>query len=322
LPMAFVKVTKQKSYFKRYQVKYRRRRCGKTDYRARHRLVIQDKNKYQSPRYRLVARLTNHYVIAQIVYAEIEGDRVLCSAYSSELKRYGIGVGLKNYAAAYATGLLVARRTLAKLNLDKDYKGVKEVDGKIAHSSDDKRDYWVDAVVEGKRPFRAVLDVGTRPTTTGARVFAILKGASDGGIDVPHNEKRFPGYNRESKEYDAGFHRDRIFGKHLGDYKAQLQEEDPEAYSKRFSQFEAAKISPEDLPDLYKKVHAAIRKDASPGKKSSYKVDKKFAKPGKVTGEQRAEGVRAKKGEHAKELQARIAAGRSAAAEEADDEDM
>jgi ribosomal protein L18 len=36
-------------------------------------------------------------------------------------------VGLKNYAAAYCTGLLVARRILNKLGLDEAYEGVTEV---------------------------------------------------------------------------------------------------------------------------------------------------------------------------------------------------
>ena len=50
--MPFVKVVKNKAYFKRYQVKFRRRREGKTDYFARKRLVVQDKNKYNTPKYR------------------------------------------------------------------------------------------------------------------------------------------------------------------------------------------------------------------------------------------------------------------------------
>ena len=57
------------------------------------------------------------------------GDRVLCDAKSSELKRFGLTAGLTNYASAYATGLLVARRLLKKLNMDKLYLGVKAVDG-------------------------------------------------------------------------------------------------------------------------------------------------------------------------------------------------
>ena len=43
--MGYVKVVKTSPYFSRYQVKYRRRREGKTDYRARTRLTAQDKNK-------------------------------------------------------------------------------------------------------------------------------------------------------------------------------------------------------------------------------------------------------------------------------------
>jgi len=31
-------------------------------------------------------------------------------------------------------------------------------------------------------------------TSTGARVFGVLKGAVDAGIYVPHSVKRFPGY--------------------------------------------------------------------------------------------------------------------------------
>lgn len=43
--MAHAKVVKSSAYYSRYQVKYRRRREGKTDYRARLRLTTQDKNK-------------------------------------------------------------------------------------------------------------------------------------------------------------------------------------------------------------------------------------------------------------------------------------
>lgn len=127
LPQPFVKVLKNKAYFKRYQVKYRRRREGKTDYRARKRLVCQDKNKYNAPKYRLVVRFSNRYVNCQIAYATIEGDKILCQANSRELERYGLKTGLKNYAAAYCTGLLCARRLLQQLGLDELYEGQEEV---------------------------------------------------------------------------------------------------------------------------------------------------------------------------------------------------
>lgn len=35
---------------------------------------------------------------------------IVCAAYSHELPKYGVSVGLTNYAAAYCTGLLLARR--------------------------------------------------------------------------------------------------------------------------------------------------------------------------------------------------------------------
>ena len=87
---------------------------GKTDYHARKRLIVQDKNKYNAPKYRLVVRFTNNDVICQIINAKIEGDVTLAVAYAHELPRYGIKVGLKNYAAAYCTGLLLARRVREK----------------------------------------------------------------------------------------------------------------------------------------------------------------------------------------------------------------
>lgn len=54
--IAYVTV-KSSAYFSRYQVKPRRRREGKTDYQARRALTTQAKNKFASPKYRLVVRL-------------------------------------------------------------------------------------------------------------------------------------------------------------------------------------------------------------------------------------------------------------------------
>jgi len=93
--MPFLKSLKNKAYFKRFQVKFKRRREGKTDYRARKRLVAQDKNKYNSPKYRFVVRITNKDVITQISYARIEGDFVLAAAYAHELPRYGMPTDLR-----------------------------------------------------------------------------------------------------------------------------------------------------------------------------------------------------------------------------------
>jgi len=283
--MGFVKVVKNKAYFKRFQVKFRRRREGKTDYRARTRLITQDKNKYSTPKYRLIARKTNKDIIAQIAYPTIKGDRVLTAAYAHELPRYGIKLGLTNYAAAYATGLLLARRHLATIGLASKYQGKVDVDG---------ADYTVEAA-EGPRPFKALLDVGLARTTTGARVFSVMKGALDGGINIPHSVKRFAGYSSESKKLVPEQLKKYIFGGHVADYMKKLQQEDAAAYQKQFSRFVKAGIKAGDLEGIYKNAHKVIRADPVYKKAEKKAIEKKRHNAKKLTYDERKARVEAKK---------------------------
>lgn len=301
--MVFVKVQKSKSYHSRYQVKFRRRREGKTDYRQRKRLCAQDKNKYQSPKYRLVVRFTNRQVICQIMYSQIDGDRVLTQASSFELPRFGLPVGLKNYAAAYCTGLLVARRLLQKVGMDDVYEGNTEVDGEVVKTEHDGKTYYVDEVDDDRRPFRALLDVGCKATTTGCRIFGALKGAADGGLDVPHSEKRFPGYDRDAKEYDADMHRERIFGGHVGEYMEYLEEEDNQKYQEQFATYIENDIDADGLEDLYESVHTKIREDPTPSEKKSFSPDKSYKRKAKDTLEVRKARIAAKKAAKKAELE-------------------
>jgi len=285
--MAFVKVQKNKAYFKRYQVKFRRRREGKTDYHARKKLVIQPKNKFNTPKNRLIVRISNRDVTAQIAYARIEGDIVICAAYSHELPRYGISHGLTNYGACYATGLLLARRLLQKFGLDSRYEGKVECDGEM---------YSVEDNETGPGAFRAHLDVGLARTTTGAKVFAVLKGVVDGGVDVPHSEKRFPGYDEETKELDASVLRSHIFGEHVSNYMSLLMEKDEEAFKKQFSKYAKLGVTADEIPDLYKAAHQKIREDPKAVKKpkKEYSQKKRF-NPKRLTYEQRKAKVNSEK---------------------------
>jgi large subunit ribosomal protein L5e len=270
--MGFVKNIKTSPYYSRYQVKFRRRREGKTDYYARRRLIQQDKNKYDSKKYRFCVRRTNRRIITQIIYATIKGDRVLTQADSYELRKYGLEAGFTNYASAYATGLLCARRLLTELGMADMYKGIESADGEFF-------DVYEKGVNENRRPFKALLDVGLVRTTTGNRVFGAMKGAVDGGIHIPHNTKRFPGYHVEKAAaqtgkrgkvvekgkatgaYNAKEHRDHIFGNHVQTYIDLLKKDNKERYNKQFSKWDAAitKAKVANLEALYKKVHAAIR---------------------------------------------------------------
>ena len=91
-----------------YNVPYRRRREGKTNYRLRKNLIL-------SRQPRIVARKTNKHVIVQLVNPAVKGDEVVVSVHSSELKKkYGYQGGLNNTPSAYLTGLLCGYKSIAK----------------------------------------------------------------------------------------------------------------------------------------------------------------------------------------------------------------
>jgi large subunit ribosomal protein L18 len=92
----------------RYCVPFRRRKEGKTDYKARKAFVLSGKP-------RLVVRPTLSNVIAQIIVAKPHGDEVLVSAYSRELsKKYKWKAPRGNLPAAYLTGLVCGLKAKAQ----------------------------------------------------------------------------------------------------------------------------------------------------------------------------------------------------------------
>lgn len=283
---AFVKVQKNKAYFKRYQPKFRRRREGKTDYFARKRLCVQDKNKYNTPKYRLVVRITNKDIIAQVAYARLQGDVIICASYSHELPRYGITVGLTNYSAAYATGLLVGRRILQKFGLDSMYKGQLQVDGDEYYEADNDSD-------NEKSTFQCYLDTGLARTSTGARIFGVLKGAADAGLDIPHSCKRFPGFS--DGKLDASVHKKHIMGGHVAEYMDSLEEENEEAFKKQFSRYIKNGIDSDTIEDMYMKAHEAIRADPATKPAPKKEVDKKRWTRARISYAQRKDRVKQKK---------------------------
>lgn len=244
-----------------------------------------------------MVRFTNRDIVIQIVTSEITGDKVFCAAYAHELKRYGIDHGLTNWAAAYATGLLIARRALSKLGLDESFTGVEEADGeyKLTEAAE------VDGEV--RRPFKCFLDVGLARTSTGARVFGAMKGASDGGILIPHSENRFPGYDIETKELDAETLRKYIFGGHVAEYMETLADDDEERYKSQFQGYIDDEIEADGLEELYQEAHKAIRDDPwkkdeeGDKEKKSWEENKEESKKyrtAKLSKEEKSERVKAK----------------------------
>src|SRR3990170_3140777 len=176
----------------RYRVQVRRRREGKTDYRARKALVI-------SRLPRLVASSTLKNISAQIVVAKPTGDLVLVAAHSSELtKNYGWKASTGNVPSAYLTGLLC---------------GLK-------------------AKKEGIP--KAVLDIGLTAPTKGSRLFAVLNGALDAGMEVPHDDSKLV--------------KERAKGEHIAKYGKTLGA-GSEEYTAKFSKYLEQELSPEEVPE-------------------------------------------------------------------------
>ena len=87
----------------RKRIPHRRKREGKTDYRARLRLLKSGKS-------RLVVRKSLNNIICQIVKFDPEGDKTLVSADSKELKKFGWKFHCGNTPSAYLTGFLCAEK--------------------------------------------------------------------------------------------------------------------------------------------------------------------------------------------------------------------
>lgn len=185
---------------------------------------------------------------------------------------------------------------MKKLEIDDQFVGVEEPDGefKLTEAAEGDED--------SRRPFKVFLDVGLHRTSTGARVFGAMKGASDGGLLVPHNEKRFPGFDPESKELDAEVLRKYIFGGHVAEYMETLADDDEERYKSQFVKYIDNDVEADGLEDLYAEAHKAIRedpfkKDEEEGEKKDkdyWKEEGKKYRQKKLTREEREQRIKTK----------------------------
>jgi large subunit ribosomal protein L18 len=181
----------------RYCTPYRRRKEGKTDYAARRALII-------SGRPRVVVRSSLKNVIAQVVMARPEGDRLVISAHSRELARkYGWKTSRGNLPTAYLTGLLCGLKAKSQ--------GLEE----------------------------AIPDIGLHSPSKGARVFAVLKGLLDAGVHVPVDEEKLPDEKRLKGEHIAQYARS--FSSNPEEYQARFskyieQKLHPEDLGEKFAE--------------------------------------------------------------------------------------
>lgn len=142
----------------RYKVPFRRRRQYKTNYRYRLRLL-------KSNQTRAVIRKSLNHTRIQFIKYDQDGDLVLVSASSNELRKLGWDLSTSNLPAAYLTGLLAGLRATEK-----------KIDS-------------------------AVLDIGLHPPIRGSKLYASLRGILDAGVSIPHGDEIFPDENRISGKH-------------------------------------------------------------------------------------------------------------------------
>ena len=222
---------------------------------------------------RLVTRASIKNVEVQIIIAKPHGDEVLASANSRELiKSYGWRAPTGNIPASYLTGLLCGLKAKAA--------GIKE----------------------------AILDIGLVSPTKGSKIFAVLSGVVDAGVEVPHGEEKIV--------------KERMKGEHIAKYAKSLGA-GSEEYTAKFSQYTAQGVAPEKIVEHFTKVKAdiiavskgaklpevvaapkSVAKEKAP--KAAVKARPKEKAPVKVTEEKPAEVKPAKEKSVAKAPKAKV----------------
>jgi large subunit ribosomal protein L18 len=131
--------------------RFNRRTRGLTNYKQRLGLL-------KSELTRAVVRQSNNNMLVQLVDYADDGDMILTSAKSHELKKLGYTLNTGNTVAAYLTGMLAGKRLLALK------KGTSEV----------------------------IIDMGLQRSFYGGRIYAAIKGLRDSGVDVKVSDVVFP----------------------------------------------------------------------------------------------------------------------------------
>ena len=176
--------------------------------------------KLLSPKkHRLVVRRSSKHIIAQIIDFNKKGDQTVAHATSQELKKFGWSGPTNSLVSAYFVGLLIGQKALKK-NINS-----------------------------------AILDIRLTQKSKGSKLFAVLKGAVDAGLTVPHSTEILPP-------------EDRIKGKHIIDYAQKLKKEDLKMFKKQFTTYDPNKLS-----EVYEKVKSKIMKGSTHAKKKSGKKD-------------------------------------------------
>lgn len=148
---------------------------------------------------RLVVRKSNKHMLVQLVKYGDQGDQVVNSAHTQKLVDFGWDVSTGNISAAYLVGLLIGVQSKGK---------------------------------------EAILDLGLQTPISGSRLFAVLKGAVDGGLKTKLGETVLPS-------------QERITGKHICDYASKLSDDRMKIM---FSNYIKNKKDPKKIQEYFDKT--------------------------------------------------------------------
>src|SRR3989338_4887926 len=146
---------------------------------------------------RLVVRKSLKNIQAYLIEYNKNGDSIKICSHSSNLKKFGWNYGKDNIPAAYLVGLLLGKKA------------------KSANISE------------------AVLDIGLNKSVSGSMIYAVLAGALDSGLKVPHGKEILPS-------------RERLNGTHIANY-AILLKKDPVKFKNQFGYYLKNNMQPEDI---------------------------------------------------------------------------
>ncbi len=159
----------------------RRKKENRTDYQKRLNLL-----KSKSPR--VIVRKTNRYIIVQYAISEQTRDRIEINANSRELLDYGWPKdsqgSLKSVPAAYLTGFLMGKK------------------------------------IKKSKKENPIVDFGMIRVIWKTKIFAVVKGLIDSGVEIKHDKKTFPDEDRIT-----GKHLKKDFSKKFSEVKSKIENE-------------------------------------------------------------------------------------------------
>ncbi|MBD3164891.1 50S ribosomal protein L18 [Candidatus Woesearchaeota archaeon] len=161
-----------------------------------------------SKRPRLVIRKSLRRITAQVIKYNEKGDKVIITATSDKLKDFGWEYNYANLPSAYLLGILVGKKA--------QEAGIKE----------------------------AIADIGLSSPVPGSKMYAVIKGSVDAGLNIPYSESVLP------KE-------DRLKGKHIEQYASKLSE-NPDSLNKRFSSYIKKNSDPHKISEKLQEIKKMI----------------------------------------------------------------